>query len=526
MQPNTADILYLDASTPISEKDIKSSQAGIEAHRQVCLTFTLYNALPQAPYQIKLSIKKEGDTKPEMIGYTAPHVAQGNPTIIFNLNFIIDYFFEKSQSLIINLARGNDVAQAPEILLSSILKAQNSSLYLDIPGAQERIFVTANELNKTNKKIKIDLKIEGYNQPIFYVLKKSKYESGATGVSKEFVACYKSEITTNGVFKTASLPSAYIDYGDHSRSVVIEMYDQGVLAGSKEITMMEILPKTESVQNALENKNLVNLEIGKFSVYITAVEEQSEKKNFVQLLNGGLDFNMEIGIDFTGSNGHYLDKDTLHYIPPGKGEMTLYEKAIYECGRVLENYDSDKVYPVFGFGACPPGSKEVSHCFPLTLAVDNNPNINGLQNVLKIYRENMPKLTFSGPTYFAPMLYMMFSIISSMKAQNPMAYHVILLLTDGMINDLEETVECIVNASDLPVSLVIIGVGDADFEEMKFLDCDNGRLESALSGKRSTRDLVQFVEYKSVGNNPKLLAEKVLEELPEQVEKYFDKYGN
>lgn len=51
----------------------------------------------------------------------------------------------------------------------------------------------------------------------------------------------------------------------------------------------------------------------------------------------------------------------------------------------------------------------------------------------------------------------------------------LLLLTDGVISDMDETVAAIVEASYLPISLIIVGVGDADFDQMNFLDCDDGR---------------------------------------------------
>lgn len=47
-------------------------------------------------------------------------------------------------------------------------------------------------------------------------------------------------------------------------------------------------------------------------------------------------------------------------------------------------------------------------------------------------------------------------------------YHILLILTDGVIHDLEATIDVIVESSALPVSIIIIGVGD---EVMKFVLC-------------------------------------------------------
>ena len=79
-------------------------------------------------------------------------------------------------------------------------------------------------------------------------------------------------------------------------------------------------------------------------------------------------------------------------------------------------------------------------------------------------------------------------------------------LTDGVIHDMPMTKELIVQASALPCtiyifiryricSVIIVGVGNADFSMMDELDADGGLLR-APSGAVAKRDCVQFVEYR------------------------------
>lgn len=49
-------------------------------------------------------------------------------------------------------------------------------------------------------------------------------------------------------------------------------------------------------------------------------------------------------------------------------------------------------------------------------------------------------------------------------------YHLMVIITDGYIHDMDETVGLIVELSQYPVSIIIIGVGDEDFEKMRCLD--------------------------------------------------------
>jgi hypothetical protein len=53
------------------------------------------------------------------------------------------------------------------------------------------------------------------------------------------------------------------------------------------------------------------------------------------------------------------------------------------------------------------------------------------------------------------------------------------------------------------------------------LDGDVSPLYSQRLGKYIDRDIVQFVPFNSVRNDPMLLAKKVLEEVPKQVTSYF-----
>ncbi len=65
-----------------------------------------------------------------------------------------------------------------------------------------------------------------------------------------------------------------------------------------------------------------------------------------------------------------------------------------------------------------------------------------------------------------------------------------MILTDGIINDLEKTIEAVVLGSVLPLSIIIVGIGEADFEQMDLLDADDNPLYSKKLGKYASRDIV------------------------------------
>uniref|UniRef100_A0A915IT44 Copine C-terminal domain-containing protein n=1 Tax=Romanomermis culicivorax TaxID=13658 RepID=A0A915IT44_ROMCU len=71
--------------------------------------------------------------------------------------------------------------------------------------------------------------------------------------------------------------------------------------------------------------------------------------------------NCTIAIDFTASNGDPRKSDSLHYINPNV--LNQYQRALTAVGEIIQDYDSDKLFPVLGFGARLPPEGRVSHEF-------------------------------------------------------------------------------------------------------------------------------------------------------------------
>ena len=86
---------------------------------------------------------------------------------------------------------------------------------------------------------------------------------------------------------------------------------------------------------------------------------------------------------------------------------------------------------------------------------------------------------------------------------------ILLILTDGAIHDTEIVEDLLVKCGKLPLSVIIIGIGDGDFGLMHRLD-DDDCLMTDLNGNRTQRDLVQFVEFSEFKDNGVELARQVL----------------
>lgn len=232
--------------------------------------------------------------------------------------------------------------------------------------------------------------------------------------------------------------------------------------------------------------------------------------HFVDYLAGGLNLNVVVAIDFTGSNGNPRQPGTLHYIDDNS--MNDYEKAISSIVGILAKYDSDQKFPVLGFGAKYDGV--VKHCFQC----GPTPEATGVQGVLSAYQSVFKTgLIMSSPTVFTEVIQLAAAraekAYQEAHSRGQQAYTILLIVTDGAVSDIHATAECMRQVSDKPLSIVIVGVGTADFSGMQFLD--------DLESTPRKRDIAQFVAFNENSTSSVHLTSVTLKEIPDQVTGYF-----
>lgn len=103
------------------------------------------------------------------------------------------------------------------------------------------------------------------------------------------------------------------------------------------------------------------------------------------------------------------------------------------------------------------------------------------------------------------------------EEEGKLSYTLLLILTAGNVENVKETKQQLIEASEDPVSIVIVGIGDADFSGMEFLDEHDTEQESG----RDITKFVRFSDYKSFN----ALTEAVLDEIPDQLVEYFYSRG-
>jgi hypothetical protein len=172
---------------------------------------------------------------------------------------------------------------------------------------------------------------------------------------------------------------------------------------------------------------------------------------------------------------------SLHSLAEEEGP-NAYMQAIRAIGDILDQYDSDKKYPFYGFGGIPSFAEDqatVSDCFPLSGDVEN-PEIEGIDAVLERYTETAKDTAMMGPTRFTDILRQAKNIATNHP--DPKMYNILLILTDGEIHDLKETIEEIsdIASNNVPLSIIIVGLGDDEFTNMVKLDGDEIAIKAGV----------------------------------------------
>ncbi|XP_042366291.1 copine-3-like isoform X2 [Plectropomus leopardus] len=460
----------------------------------------------------------------------------------FAKKFVLDYYFEMVQRLKFCVydidndtydLSDDDFLGEIECTLGQIVSNRHMTRPLLLenkkPAGRGTITICAEEITDTRvanfevSASRLDTKFLWWSDPFLEFFKLTE-----TG----WQLAHRTEVVYNNlnpIWRPFRISLRALCGGDVEKPVKVDCYDHRVngshaLIGSFRTTLAEMQTGTHICPAEFEcvsPKKLRKRNYKNSGIIAVKSCQVVREYTFLDYIMGGCQFNFTIAIDFTGSNGDPKSPQSLHYInPEGYNE---YLTAIWAVGNVIQDYDSNKRFPVFGFGAQVPPLWHVSHEFPVNFD-PANPFCEGIEGVVRAYQECLPQLKLWGPTNFSPIINHVACFARQALRQNVASqYFVLLIITDGVITDMDHTRTAIVEASRLPMSIIIVGVGGADFSEMEFLDSDD-KLLSSPRGDVAARDIVQFVPFRDFKGNSVALAQSVLAELPDQVSSFFNSY--
>uniref|UniRef100_A0A3P8TZN1 Copine-3 n=2 Tax=Amphiprion percula TaxID=161767 RepID=A0A3P8TZN1_AMPPE len=491
-------------------------------------------------------LQKTGGDKWTELGRTERLKNTSSPA--FSQRLRVDYHFETVQNLKLGVydidnstsdLSDDDYLGGVEITLGQIVSSKSVTRPLQLkkgkPAGKGTITITAEEI-KDNRAIVLELEAKNLDKKDTFGKSDPFLEFFKQGDDGKWQLVHRTEVVKNNLnpsWKKFTVPLQTFCSSDLDRTLKVDCSDHDSdgshdLIGSFTTKVSElqkvgqgspvefdcIHPEKQKKKKSYKNSGVVCVKNCKLVAQYT----------FLDYVMGGCQINFTVGIDFTGSNGDPRSPNSLHYMSPDG--LNQYLSALWSVGQVVQDYDTDKLFPAFGFGAkLPPDYQAAHHEFALNFN-PTNPYCQGIQGIVEAYRMVLPQLRLSGPTNFSPIINHVASIAASAaQANSASQYFVLLILTDGEITDFDQTRDAIVRASRLPLSIIIVGVGPADFKAMELLDGDSGVLRSTV-GEAVARDIVQFVPYRQFKDAPQAaLAQSVLAEVPNQLVSYFKMRG-
>nr|KAG5706037.1 hypothetical protein BaRGS_028146 [Batillaria attramentaria] len=402
---------------------------------------------------------------------------------------------------------------------------------------QGTIVVRCEEVSATKDEVTLQLRATKLDKKDFFGKSDPFLLIHRANEDMSFTVVHKTEVVRNNLnptWKPFTISVQALCNGDYDRSVQVECFDWDsdgshdfIGAFTTNLRQLSKGPCDSNVYPVINPKKQAKKKNYKNSgeVHVMSCSIQ-QRQSFLDYLRGGMQMNFTVAIDFTASNGNPSHPSSLHYMNPY--QPNNYAAAIQAVGEIIQDYDTDKMFPVLGFGG-KLSDGTVSHEFAVNFN-PQNPYCQGVAGILQAYQSALPNIQLYGPTNFAPVINHVARFATATRDGS--SYFVLLIITDGEITDMQQTKNAIVMASRLPMSIIIVGVGNAEFDAMDILDSDNCLLRDS-NGQVAERDIVQFVPFRDfVGGrygtdieaSKAALAREVLAEIPDQVLQYMRKY--
>ena len=415
--------------------------------------------------------------------------------------------------------RKHDVIGSVELELRTLLEEGRPFIgELRLPGdmkSRGRIYVHVKDIKGINSKLRLQVKGSKLTKRAMFAKCNAYFEVcckvGDQEEKEGFHPVYRSQIVARSQeprWQLADIPMHKLcGRNGNETEILLQCWhfvqDGGDdLIGEAKCSINDLLKQDHKViqlypqQQAKSRKPKSS---GSLNILQCCVEHQYNALDFIR---GGCDMKFVCAIDFTLSNGNPKESNSLHSM---MSEHNEYLEALRSLGSVLSYYCVDKWYPVFGFGARLPDEEVTSHCFPLN-GKEDLPQIKDLEGIIEAYLHHIQTLTFAGPTFLAPVLRRILRDFVPVSTQSSQSYVTVLILLDGILNDLDDLLPEVQKATELPLSIVIAGVGPGNFNSMRDI-CSNK--------KNATRWNLHFVAGRS--NNSKHISRGKVRDISAQV---------
>ena len=267
------------------------------------------------------------------------------------------------------------------------------------------------------------------------------------------------------------------------------------------LTLSSLVSSKNSIFKSIVNEKVPNSETIIIKIENPNYAEQKLSNHFTlfDYLKSGITLEAYIGIDFTNGIEHIKEIESNQYM-----------QAILGFRETLFDFVRD--FQVFGFGANVNNSIVYSDTDYFNLALKENEILTGFTNIEKAYEEVLDKITYTNQYSLSPLINNIKNIIYS--KYKPDTYNLLFLLINSppKQQDYQKCIDAFIENTYLPLSVIIIGIGNNELEDVKKLFMPKIKFSSKDIEKFRTN--VNFFSLKDCNFNNDILKNKCLKDIP------------
>lgn len=318
-----------------------------------------------------------------------------------------------------------------------------------------------------------------------------------------------------------------------------EIWDHSRLGMHKKIstaftTLGRIQNGTDKCLNTYDEKS-------KFAggIYFNLFEEKKFYM-FDQYIDAGVQLRLMMAVDCSLSTKdmHKINSDCI---------PDLFEIAIKQVSTVLIAKEKTHRFGFLGFGAKVDGLKHPTFAFNQAES-KRNPSVSSVNHALELYRSVYPQIEPEEQANLSSVIERVHFMMKHQDKRDFKVYTLLVVLTDGQVSDEQAVIDKIVECSNYPLSIVMVGVGQGNFDYFEFLETGMKLSEQTEKPKKNKKDkeemgsprkkfvkrlksskgeeafrrIVRFVHFPNYLGKPKELEDALLRDVPRQMTEFYN----
>ena len=424
--------------------------------------------------------------------------------IKFETDIVIPFYFSQIQPLEFLIKNENDGKSiSVENTLGEIVGSLRQVYKKNI--GEEMIFEVKAILNdELNRECQFNVELSGD-----FTGMKTRYKIVSLGNQYEPInkLVYESEIMNNSpkmVFNPMAIPITELSQDDALEDNMIEI-------SIVDMNHSEELAKFNgSVAQLFEKEIDLDMKGNRKAKIIC------KKKNFFSLLDyleSDMHLNTTLAIDFSETSG-----TKIHHLVKNE---TTFDALMNNFINLLAPYNEDEFFYIYGYGfQFKDNSKEVKNMFPISQEFDR-PSV-PKKNIKSAYYKFLDNIKFNNAKTNLDLIIKELNekIKEDIDDYEVREYNVLLLFANNDITNEKEFYNEIILSSDLPISVVVIGLGKGPFTKLENAENNFMKLTDS-DGNKAKRKNFKFISFNKQGKNYQKTVKNSLIDIPDQMIEYL-----